>query len=921
MDTAHGVRRPRRTRRAFSPTRPDALEGRTLLSLSLLQDINPAGLTPAEITGAGGNVYFVTRAPGGGSDLDVETAAGVATLKAFPATSDSASDSQGIDGLTAVGSRLFFFADAGRRQQLWVTNGTSAGTRLVKDLSPGGGSNPTAVGSELFFTATVTRGTKTEDLLYESDGTAAGTVLVPAPAGSPKSGNDADILAADGGTLYFGSGDRLMKTDGTSTRVVGTFGPPGRSGVVTGYVGNLTVAGGVLYFTSPDASGQGTDLYATDGTAGRTTLLKDFAGTSVSYAPLSGFTAVGSRLFFGVDDAADGPGLWASDGTPAGTALVQALGTPPSPESIASESAGPPILAATAAGDRLFFTTGSSGPGDAGETLWVSDGTSTGTTEVADINPGNTGPYSEPASQLAAIGGAVFFANDDPAHGVELWRSDGTAAGTGLFLDLDPGPAGSFPGDLTVIDNTLYFSATTIAGSSALWSSDGTAAGTQTVASFTAQPDGAGLFANIPDAYAVIGQTMVFAADDGTATELWKTDGTPAGTAMIRVLVPGPPESGPSDFTTVGDRAFFVVTQGSTETLWVTDGTAAGTTEVSTLDGTLSNPLAFDGQLAFLETAPDNSGSSLWLSDGTASGTTEVKAFPGQTPAYGQTSTMAALNGKLYLSAPPPAGGDTPGFFTLWISDGTTAGTIPLAGAPTTANASTLAVDGGNVYFTVDTPRAQLWVTDGTAAGTRKVANVGADNPEIQKLLVAGPDLYIFADVNSSTGETIPTALYLYRPNGPAGRAVLLHRFANGPVIAGAGLPDGDLAIDISGTLANPLPRLWLSDGTAAGTKPVKGIRGGFGTLGTGDGAITPVDGRFFLEVSDAKHGTELWQSDGTVAGTTLVQDINPGPGSSGPYPLAVLDGMLIVAADDGTHGLELLSGPIPPAPAAAGVR
>ena len=68
--------------------RPEALEERTLLSLTLLKDINPAPLFPTEITGAGGNVYFVTKAADGGSDLDVKTAAGTTLLKEFPTSND-----------------------------------------------------------------------------------------------------------------------------------------------------------------------------------------------------------------------------------------------------------------------------------------------------------------------------------------------------------------------------------------------------------------------------------------------------------------------------------------------------------------------------------------------------------------------------------------------------------------------------------------------------------------------------------------------------------------------------------------------------------------------------------------------------------------------------------------------------------------
>ena len=82
--------------------RLEALEERTLLSLTLIKDINPAPLYPSQITGAGGNVYFVTQAADGGSELDVKTAAGTKLLKEFPGANSSIS-------LTPVGSKLFFF--------------------------------------------------------------------------------------------------------------------------------------------------------------------------------------------------------------------------------------------------------------------------------------------------------------------------------------------------------------------------------------------------------------------------------------------------------------------------------------------------------------------------------------------------------------------------------------------------------------------------------------------------------------------------------------------------------------------------------------------------------------------------------------------------------------------------------------------
>ena len=265
-----------------------------------------------------------------------------------------------------------------------------------------------------------------------------------------------------------------------------------------------------------------------------------------------------------------------------------------------------------------------------------------------------------------------------------------------------PGQEGSFPDNMAVVDNTLYFSATTTEGSSALWSSNGTASGTNVVASFASQPAGSAIFQNIPDAFAVLGYTMVFAADDGTdATELWETDGSTAvGTTMIKYLSESSLSDAPSEFTTVGGKVFFVVNVGATDELWVTDATTAGTSEIATFGGTIADAMEFDGKLAYIESTPDGTVSSLWLSDGTVSGTTEVTSFPSQNNNYGtQAPAMAAADGKLFITAPPLPGTPTTGFSTLWVSDGTAAGTAPIPTVPVTATNDTLVEYKGDVYF------------------------------------------------------------------------------------------------------------------------------------------------------------------------------------------------------------------------------
>ena len=92
-----------------------------------------------------------------------------------------------------------------------------------------------------------------------------------------------------------------------------------------------------------------------------------------------------------------------------------------------------------------------------------------GTREVGPIVAG-TDPFGEPLPfSLTGFRGRAYFTASDPVHGQELWRSDGTAAGTGLARDIFPGLRGSNPGELTVSGGLLYFAAEDRAHGRELW--------------------------------------------------------------------------------------------------------------------------------------------------------------------------------------------------------------------------------------------------------------------------------------------------------------------------------------------------------------------------------------------------------------------------------------------------------------------
>jgi ELWxxDGT repeat protein len=152
-----------------------------------------------------------------------------------------------------------------------------------------------------------------------------------------------------------------------------------------------------------------------------------------------------------------------------------------------------------------------------GSELWKSDGTAAGTVLVKDINPATEG--SSPWA-MAAVGNTLFFVAYEPTTGYGLWKSDGTAAGTELIKSIDPG---EFNGDpfsfrLMAAGNTLFF--VTFNWSSyfyELWKTDGTVAGT----GFVAVLDWYGSSFLYLNPMAVIGNTLFFRSLGSSGHELW----------------------------------------------------------------------------------------------------------------------------------------------------------------------------------------------------------------------------------------------------------------------------------------------------------------------------------------------------------------------------------------------------------------
>ncbi|HYI01666.1 ELWxxDGT repeat protein, partial [Hyalangium sp.] len=742
--------------------------------------------------------------------------------------------------LTDVNGTLYFTANDGLHgRELWKSDGTESGTALVEDITPGAGSpdiKPVgALGSTFFFS--------TPEQLWKTDGTTAGTVAIREGAlRFETSSVPLEPGATLNGALFFfasgqgTTGKQLWRTDGTEAGSLPVSGDlPIFSYARTAYF--LLNVNGTLLFMGLDSTGTN-QLWKSDGTAAGTTFVGNLPADSGT--PRGGSEGrvvpqvIGGALFFETEPF-NGPLLWKTDGTMAGTVLLKA-GTQ-----------GSRFSQLTAVGGTLFFVIDGA--------LWRSDGTSAGT--VAVNSP------SENVSWLSSVGGVLFIGT-----GNGLYRSDGTPAGTTLLKQLSVHSQHAAAGGAT-----LLFTASMPGSPAQLWKSDGTNAGTTPVTSIRL-----GSYSTFEDStlptwrvsftpQLVAAGNLVFflGREDVAGQELWRSDGTSAGTFRASDINLTGLDASPRSLTAVGDTLFFTATDGFADpALWKSDGT--GAIELKALNGSVSIVgasllTASGGKLLF-------SRISLWASDGTEPGTVSLSS-PNPT-------ALLDRNGTAFF---------TSGDFVLGKSDGTRAGTVVIKRTETccSGGAGSELVDvNGTLYFVGSTMAAgsELWKSDGTEAGTVLVKDIHPGNfgSFIRDLTASNGRLFFFADDGTSQG--------LWTSDGTE----------RGTLFLGA---EVDQLADLNGTLlfaANE--RLSKTDGTAAGTRVLKEFYSGPSS------SLSPMiamNGALFFVASDGQTGAELWKSDGTEAGTVLVRDISPGPGSSLPLSLTNVNGLLyFLASDDG---------------------
>jgi len=415
-------------------------------------------------------------------------------------------------------------------------------------------------------------------------------------------------------------------------------------------------------------------------------MLKNFCPSNCSGGP-SGLLYIDSTLFFSSQVSNYTTQLCKSDGTSGGTVMIRNIG-----------SYNPQPYSLTNVNGKLFFSADTL---NLGRELWKSDGTASGTIMIKDINSGAGHAFPNGNTSFINLNGILIFVADDGVNGVELWKSDGTTAGTVLIKDINPGSPSSKIQNFINVNGTLFFTADNGTNGQELWKSNGTTAGTVMVKDINPTGDGV-----IHDNYSFqyhyfmnVNNVLFFRANDGTTGgELWKSDGTDAGTVLVKEICAGNSASSSVQyFVTYNNNLFFSAYDGSETGMWKSDGTSGGTIKISSISIS-TIPIISNGMLFF------QSSGELWKSDGTGAGTLLVKDII--TSGSSEPDKLTNVNDTLYFVALKQNTGRV-----LYKSDGTSAGTMTVEVNPQTINPDFLTNLNGVLFFSGynDTYGAELW--------------------------------------------------------------------------------------------------------------------------------------------------------------------------------------------------------------------
>jgi ELWxxDGT repeat protein len=407
-------------------------------------------------------------------------------------------------GLIAAGNKMLFQAFNGSNYEVWMSDGTAAGTSVVY--------------------------------------TQSGNTMYPDGYGWILSG-----AGQAGGNIWY----TVLSSDGPDKFILGSMDLS--SGLTN--IGNLAPIGNHLFYTATDSYSWSFGLYVDDmridskklyvcddyelmtGCHEETTLYPS------GFDSRSGVVDIGGVIYFGSDNSLYKYDPNNYEGGGAGLEIVKNLGTDAIDRIIKTNGSMYLISKKIKiwTGSQYLYT----------YKLWTSDGTAAGTVMVKDLDISSI-------QSISVAGSSIYFiANYD-----NLWKSDGTASGTLMVKDISSGTTESQPQNLTVVGNTLYFTATDEVHGHELWRSDGTEAGTFMIKDI--RPGNSPYipympYGSYPTGLVASGTLLYFiAADNDHGFELWRSDGSEAGTVMVADLMAGSNQSNITIYGMINGSIYFV---------------------------------------------------------------------------------------------------------------------------------------------------------------------------------------------------------------------------------------------------------------------------------------------------------------------------------------------------------------------------
>ena len=389
----------------------------------------------------------------------------------------------------------------------------------------------------------------------------------------------------------------------------------------------------------------------------------------------------------------------------------------------------------------MFFLARTGNP--ANHQIWKSDGTAEGTVKVKDsiaiTNLGGVVTF-----QTHMNGFLYYTVSTNPAVSSQLWKTDGFVTAQVENFTYQNGK-GISPKNFIATGNKLFFQMA-INNGLELWVTDGTEAGSREVINLDPGTSNGVQYNGTQEATMIAYKDRVYFAGETSLSnyELFASDGTAAGTLLVKELAAGTFKQGaPGNWKIYNNELYFTGSDGTRSSLWKTDGT---TTTQLTTTVSAGSMVIFKKALYFI------AGIDLWKTDGTIPGTVFVydsaivSGFSGATEDYLYTSFARFKPVAPYYD------------YFYYKTDGTTAGTHPVSYEE--FNRSSFLLLGNKMYKALvenaTNYTSTLWASEGSSVGAKIVTGY-VGYPFIFK------DKVYFSNHETATGYE----LWVYDPSAP----------------------------------------------------------------------------------------------------------------------------------------------------------